>query len=264
MLLRQFACALSFVLVAQIGHAQYATGTAPGGAYSTAMNFSGGDPALMGFTLVYTSGDRKFGGIKIDPDVLTNNLLLDYRDVSGNDPYGYTVRFRPWSGSYTGYIDSSSAGICVGTCQFALPTVPVNLQDYVFAIVGFEFRFLGGERSIKKIGISESNGLATMTLNDPSDGDGFSWALRYAYVPANLFTNTNVSRSGNISGATLNTVVIPQGYPVLKSFNFQTTNGAKNIKMIGVYPNEVGTMNIYFSNQQGTNFWYSWSVQLAI
>jgi hypothetical protein len=115
------------------------------------------------------------------------------------------------------------------------------------------------DHQIDEIGVWEERGQLHVDFNDKNDDDKFSYRVKYAYVPSELF-----ARSLRLSGATRNEEVktIPRGPAVLSGFRFDYASGDHELLTFKVEVRP-GNMQVGYSDDNADDP-FRWKVKVAI
>ena len=218
-----------------------------------------GAPLLQSFYFKFNSEDHHFGGMEVQPNAPTQNQMkYGYSDTNGDDEYFYNITLAPYFGEI--FRRTHEPEFCHGaSCTFPIEH-PANLAGQVFVLRGFYIQFRGGDHHIDQIRISESNGMATVALNDQNDDDNFAVNLHYAYIPQSKLSVIS-SASGTAAGGAR--VSIPAGIGVVRGFNMDFVSSDRHIRDIGVIMNGSGRLEVYYGDKTPTDQ-FRWKVDYGI
>lgn len=213
---------------------------------------------LRKFRLTFKNGDHEIKSIQAGAgDSNPNNLWVTYRDRNHDDEFSYHLMAYkvPTSYSY-----STGTRYCNGgTCVRSLIT-PTNVEDYHFVIRGFRLEYVGSDRHIDEVRITEQGGILTVALNDKNDDDAFTYKVYYAWLH-----KSQVQASGTRSGIDHATgrKLIPVGRPVIGGFHLNFTSRDHHLETIMVDLKTNGSMKVYYGDDNGDDY-YTYRVDYVI
>ncbi len=156
-----------------------------------------------------------------------HKVMLSYQDEGGNDEYFHNVghTFVP------GLSRFRVRDVASGRSFRNLPAPPA--PQMVFALVGFQITYRGGDHHIDEFGIQESSQRLRVAYNDKNDDDQFMYAVDYTWVPVNLVVSSGV-RTGTARGGARVTLP-PFGQKVLAGFRFDFLSQDHHLRDVGVF-----------------------------
>ena len=212
-----------------------------------------------------------------------NSVNLSFHDRNKDDKYSYGIEhtsfYDPWYDQYKHIARGSvshKSGRKYGRVYLNKPR-----GDYVFVLIGFDIERArrNVDNHVKRIAVYERRGYLYVHFNDKSfssSKDDFSFEVRYAWVPGNLFTVKNGNRSWiKRKPSDSSSAILPLSWgrmPVINGFDFSYLYGDHHIKSIGVettprYRNgsrqRDGYLHFWFHDKNGDDD-YRWKVNYAV
>jgi hypothetical protein len=190
--------------------------------------------------------------------------FVQFRDEGADDAYDYWVSQRPLeiAGAITNTAvidDSSRHPGCTdrGHCEVTLRPPGVG---FTFALRGFLARYRNGDHQLKRIAVTESNGVLTIAFHDRNWDDPMRFEVEYVWLPPASVRETGEA-TGYDEGYAVTT--LPAGVRVISGFDFDYASGDNDMYMFRIGGNDQGNLTVVLADA-GFDNWYRWRVKWAI
>jgi hypothetical protein len=220
---------------------------------------SSGVALLSSFYFLYTDGgtfnpiDKHLQQMLLMPnEPMSNQIWVGYHDERPNehdDEFYFHFSYLLVTAPELALFDS---GVIFGTGSSTQPIPPLE-DNHVFVLMGFDIGYRADDHHVNQIGILEDGNNVTAYFNDENSDDLIQWRVKYASVPANMFTalgEVDLTRQHSYAQQS-----IPSGPAVIRGFFFDfqpyfTSGEDHHIRDVGVLSSD-GIIQIALADDNG-------------
>jgi hypothetical protein len=202
-------------------------------------------PLLQGFEFSFDGNgvDNHIKAIGTLPTFNRTGFALNFQDDGNDDLFSY--KYALYLLPSEGIAQHSIKGRCIVSC-----IVPIPANAGIFALTGFQLRFINGDRHIGKIGIEKYvNNTLIITLADQNSREPFQYEIHFAYLPESRVSLAK--SSSRIASHDYDILRKESGKFILSGFYFEFPRTDHHLKTIGVYPETDSRIKITFRDENG-------------
>jgi hypothetical protein len=212
-------------------------------------------PLLQGFEFSFDGNgvDNHIRSIGILPNSTRTGFALNYQDQGNDDRFSY--KYNTYLIAAEGMSQHIVKGRCTNTCRVP---IPAN-SGGIFALIGFQLKFIHGDRHIGRIGIEPyGDNTILVTMADREGKDPFDYEIHFTFLPLSRVSMAQIS-ARNFAVPDFDRFWREPGIFIISGFYFEFPHTDNHLKTIGVYPESDSRIRVTFRDENGDDL-FKWLV----